>query len=179
MYKSLETYSIIQIRRHAAFLHGLSAHTGPLNGLNELNGLNGLNGLTGRTLPGALETASNIEAVSIFLLSSFGPLLSTLDPPRRLQRYFPLLERVVAVTAVDPSHVLLSLSRYVISLIFIGFKVQHSHILCRVLVYVCLFLFRTSNLYGSPFSPSLLLYFSTSLRLSSPTNPFPQLRAGD
>ena len=111
MYKSLETYSVIHIRRHAAFLHSLGAHTGPLNGLN------GLNGLTGRTLPGALETASNIEAVSIFLLSSFGPLLSTLDPPRRLQRYFPLLERVVAVTAIDPSHVLLSLSRYAISFI--------------------------------------------------------------
>ena len=52
------------------------------------------------------------DKVSLFLLASFCPMLSSIEPARRLHHYFALLERIVSEPNLNPAPVLTSLLRY-------------------------------------------------------------------
>ena len=58
------------------------------------------------------ETKTPTDKVSLFLFASFCPMLSTIEPARRLHHYFSLMERVVLEPHINPTPALTALLRY-------------------------------------------------------------------
>ena len=49
---------------------------------------------------------------ALFLLASFCPMLTTVEPARRLHHYFALMERIVSETEINPLPILTAILRY-------------------------------------------------------------------
>ena len=56
---------------------------------------------------------ANYYNTALFLLASFCPMLSTVEPARRLHHYFALMERIVLERDINPLPILTAILRYI------------------------------------------------------------------